>query len=359
MFLILFLIVVAAGSPPQAAALLQKGLVELQHGEAQAARDDLKTASELDGANPYVWSALAEAYARNHELPEAASAAQKAESNGGENPIVGHALALYYSQVGQYAKAARAEERYASSPKADKLAKSRVAGWYLAAGDTAKALALAKAAGRDDTQAAFELAQLFLRQQQFVSAAELLSDSLTSHPDDPQLTLALGVARYGERRFDEAITAFLRVIRLDAQIEQSYLFLGRMLDQAGPHMDEIASDARSWAEKNPDKAGAQLLLAKVLLARDPSDTSAEALLRRSIALDGNNWEAHYQLGVFLETSRQYPAAAEALRRATELNSKEATPHYHLARVYDRLGNPQAAAAERDIHKRLVGAGKEP
>jgi predicted Zn-dependent protease len=130
-----------------------------------------------------------------------------------------------------------------------------------------------------------------------------------------------------------------------------------MLDQAGPHLDEITADAQTWAAKHPENPRAQLLLAKVLLTRDSSDKAAETLLRRSIALDGSNWEAHYQLGLLLEAAHQYPAAAEELRRATELDKNQPDPHYHLARVYDRMGNPEAAASERAVHKQLLETGK--
>ena len=55
----------------------------------------------------------------------------------------------------------------------------------------------------------------------------------------PQLELAAGVAYYGLRRFPEAIEAFLRTIRLDPGIEQPYVFLGRMLDQAEDKLPQI------------------------------------------------------------------------------------------------------------------------
>lgn len=356
MYLLCLLLLFFADTP-NALSLLKKGLVELQQGDVQAARADLESASKVDDKNPLVWSALAEVYARTKEFDSAKAAADKAESNGSNNPIVAHALAIYYSDTSQWEKAARAESRYAKSPQADKFAKSRAAAWYLAAGDTTEALAVATDVAAGDSQTAFDLAQLFLRKEQFQPAAELLTSALKAHPNDPQLTLALGVARYGERRFDDAIAAFLTVIRLDQQIEQPYLFLGRMLDQAGPHLAEIQTDAQSWSDKNPQNAKAQLLLAKVWLTANPSDSRAEPLLRRSIALDANDWEAHYQLGVLLEDAHHYPDAATELQRAVELNKSEAAPHYQLARVYDRMGNTAGAAAERAIHKQLTENGK--
>ena len=107
------------------------------------------------------------------------------------------------------------------------------------------------------------------------------------------------------------------------------------------------------ASDNPKNAQAQLLLAKALLVNDPQDARAEGLLRKSIALDSSSWEAHYELGVLLAAKRNYRNAAAELARASELAPQQAMPHYHLARVYDRLGDTERAKAEREKHQELV------
>lgn len=324
----------------------------MQQGNLKAARADLEQASGEDPKNPYIWSSLAEVYLRDHDQARAAAAAQKAEANAHGDPVLEHALALYYSRAGDFGDAARDEEIYAASVKADREAKARAAAWYIAAGDDKKASALAKQVSSDPQQT-FELTQLFLRGQQFTDAAELLEAGLATHPDDAQLVLALGAARYGQRRFEEAIAAFLKVIHLDSSVPQPYLFLSRMLDQAGPHLPEIVALTRKWAEQNPDNAAAQLALAKALLAIDPASSNAEGLLRRSISLNSNDWDAHYQLGLVLEQKHQFAEAAEQFQAAIALRKTEPMPHYQLARVYDRLGKPDQAAAERAIHNQLV------
>ena len=79
------------------------------------------------------------------------------------------------------------------------------------------------------------------------------------------------------------------------------------------------------------------------------------MVRRALALDNESWEAHYQLGLLLSKKRQYKEAAAELEAATKLNPDEPMPHYHLARVYDRLGEKDRAAAERETHKRLMAS----
>ncbi len=61
------------------------------------------------------------------------------------------------------------------------------------------------------------------------------------------------------------------------------------------------------------------------------------------------------MGTILEKKKQWLDAASELARAIELNPKNSAPHYRLARVYDRLGRPEEAQAERALHMQLQSA----
>jgi tetratricopeptide (TPR) repeat protein len=285
--------------------------------------------------------------------------------------------------------AADLEAEYAKSPSADPGALERAAGLYLNAGEPQKALPLAQqavashpspqsedllgrallaagqaaegsrhlkkawTAAQNDPQISFDYAQALLTTQDFTQAGNVLEGALTGNPNSIQLRLALGVARYGQRRVPEAIAAFLKTISLDPHIAQPYVFLGRMLDQAGTDLPAIVADYRRWLQLEPKQGDPPLLLAKALIASNQNGDEAESLLRRSIHLNATSWEAHYQLGLLLSTKHEYKKAADELERSIRLSPNEPMPHYHLARVYDRLGSPDRAAAEREIHKRLT------
>jgi tetratricopeptide (TPR) repeat protein len=391
LLLVLLLAAYSEGGAEQAGALLRRGLVALQEGHLVEALSALEQASKLDPRNPLPWTSLAEVYFRLKEPKQAAAAAQTAEKLGPENPTVCHALAMYYAEAGDKANAARLEEAYAARPGADAAALSRAASLYLDAGNPQAALGLAEraeeqhpsatgeallgraliAAGQPaegakqiaaawegapaDKEIAFDFTQVLFRTGDFTKAADVLNKALAAHPRDAQLNLALGVARYGQRRFEDAIAAFLNVIRIDPSIPQPYVFIGKMIDQAGAHLDEIVADFQAWAKREPANARAQLLLAEALLARDGKDEKAEPLLRKSIALDAKDWESHYRLGVVLEGRRDYRGAAAELARGIALDTNQPMPHYHLARVYDRLGQPDRAKAEREAHARLTAS----
>jgi Flp pilus assembly protein TadD len=386
LLILLFLFLAVADSPTQ---LLQKGLVALQHGNLAQARSAFEEVTKTDPRNPYAWASLAETYARLKQPADASAAAAKAEEFGVDNPNISHALAMYYSKDGQFEHAAKLERKFAASPGADPAAGIRAAALFLNAGNASEALRLAEEAAaqhpspeaedvlgrvlvaaarpadgekhlasawqgqKTNPQFAFDYGQALLRKQDFSHAADVVATSLQANPDDAQLVLALGVARYGQRRFEDAITAFLRVIRTDPDVEQPYLFLGKMLDQAGGHLAEITAAGEKWLARDPANSQAFLMLAKSRLAADPKDGTAEGLLRRSIALKNADWEAHYELGVLLEGKHDWRNAAAELERSAALDAKQPMPHYHLARVYDRRGEAEKAQAERALHEQLT------
>jgi Flp pilus assembly protein TadD len=358
----LVLILLIAADPAQVTNLLRSGLVDLERGQLAQARAELEQASKLDPSNALVWTSLVRAYSRLNKPALAQSAAAKAERNGAGNPIVAHALAMYYSGSGQFAHAAALEAEYARSPSADPGAAERVADLYLNAGDAQKALPFAQQAwtgAKNDPQIAFAYAQALLKTQDFTRAADVLETAAQSNPNNAQLALALGVARYGQRRFPDAIRAFLKTIAINPRVPQPYIFLSRMLDQAGPSMTAIIDDYRRWMTIEPNRAEPPLLLGKALAASNAASGQVEPLLRRSIALDRNNWESHYELGLLLEKEHRYKDAANELESSVKLDPNEPMPHYHLARVYDRLGETERANAEREIHKRLTAASRAP
>ena len=72
---------------------------------------------------------------------------------------------------------------------------------------------------------------------------------------------------------------------------------------------------------------------------------AEGLLRKSIALDAQYWESHFNLGALLGNRGAWAEAEKEFRRSTELNPKDPTTHYRLFRALAALGRTQEAEAE--------------
>ena len=202
----------------------------------------------------------------------------------------------------------------------------------------------------------FEAAHVRLLLKQFDAAERVLERGCKVFDKSAQLELALGVAYYGERRFGDAAGAFLRTIDLAPDVRQPYVFLSKMMDQSADRVPEILPRFEKWAASNSDDAQAQFVYAKGILASNGDAVKAEELLRTSIRLKADQWESHYELGALLEKQRRFRDAAAELERSIALSPNQADAHYHLSRVYDRLGEPAKAAEQREIHSRLTAPG---
>jgi tetratricopeptide (TPR) repeat protein len=126
-----------------------------------------------------------------------------------------------------------------------------------------------------------------------------------------------------------------------------------MLDQVEDKLPQITEVYATYARTWPNLYLANFLYAKALAASAADPQQTEALLRKSIKLFDRFWESHYELALLLERRHDFEAAAGEYRRALETNSVNPALHYHLARVYERLGKKTEAAAEYAEHERQM------
>ncbi len=317
-----FVALSAAGQSPSADEF-RLGLAALQNNQPSEARQHLERASQAQPDNPKVWIALAQACFRSQDTEPANAAARRAEALDADDPVVEHALAIFYSETGDLSAAAK---------------------WTQAAlrhGDAA------------DETFTFNLGQALLHRGDFAGAQALLDAARQRLPRSAQIELAYGVSAYGERRFRDAIASFLRVIQLDPTVEQPYVFIGRILDQAGDLMPEILARYAAWEKADANAYLPCFLHAKALIASSGDAAESEAELRRSIRLNDNFAESHLQLGIILIQRRAWDEAATQLSRSIALNPLDPVAHFQLARAYDRLGRHEDAEAERAKHERLT------
>ena len=319
--------------------LFRSGVAAMAAGRVVEARADFEKLRELEPRNPRVWLALTEVYAMQKDSTQRRAAALRAAE-------------LAHAKTGWESSAA---------------IRNYLGKVYLADADFPRAVAEYREAVRlnpYEEAFRFDLAQAFLGHEEFGEAADALEDARKVFDRSAQIELALGVAYYGQRRFPEAVNRFLRTIELAPEVSQPYVFLGRMLDQAGERLPEVERRFAEFEHANPNNYVAYLLRAKAMAVAGESSAEIDKLLRKSIALNGESWESHYELGVLLEMKRDYLQSAEELLRAAKLNPDVAATHYHLARVYDRLNRPGDAARERARHEQVtarekVTAGMEP
>ena len=367
---------------------LRRGLMALQNKNMREAKESLERASKLQPGNARVWVALAQAFLGSKEAEQAKQAAKQARKLGANDPVVQHALAIFYSETGDAASAADLERRYASSKSADRMAAARAASLSLEADEPQEAMTWAKAALKQGDSAemhqilgkaaeamsqpeaamselrraaelspsnegfTFDFGQALLRHGEFAEALSVFGMARERFPKSAQMELAYGVAAYGQRKFRDAIAAFLHVTRLDPLIEQPYVFMGKILENADDLMPEVLERYAAWETVEPNNYLPWFLHAKALDASSGDAAKSEAELRRSIALNPNFWESHLELGIVLMKGQKWESAASELNRAIALDAKKPEPHFELARVYNHLGKKEQAQSELAQFKQL-------
>jgi Flp pilus assembly protein TadD len=87
------------------------------------------------------------------------------------------------------------------------------------------------------------------------------------------------------------------------------------------------------------------------------DAEAENLLRRAVALEPDNYPAHYDLGRLLVRLRRYDEALPILERGATMSSDDPGVHYQLFITYSRLKRKDDADRELGRFKTLEEARK--
>ena len=371
----------ASTSPASFEDEFRKGLLALQNNQLTEARECLLRASRLEPGNARVWVALAQAYLRNKDKGHATGAALHAETIAANDPVIQHALAIFFSETGDLRKAADLERRYAGSKSADSYAAARAATFSLQAGEPQQAITWARAAlgkgesaemhhllgiaeeaaGQPDValtdlrkavdlapydeDLTFDLGQALLRRRDFAAALTFLSQARERFSKSAQIEVAYGIAAYGHRQFRDAITAFLHATELDPSLAESYICIGRIVENVDDLMPQVLSRFSAWVAAEPGNYLPWFLHAKALDSSSRDFATSETELRRSISLNPNFWESRLELGIVLVELGRWQEALPELNRAIALDPSKAKPHFQLARVYRHLGRTEDARQE--------------
>ena len=373
--------------------LIERGVAALKANDLATARAQFESAAKQSPASAAAWMLLAQTRAQQGELKAAAEAAVLAERFGGKDPAILQGLANFYGSLTKdLPRAADMGARYAAvAPASDTGAWARVAALYLAIGKPVEAIAaglkgkpspeLSGTLGRAylerkdwakadaafdaavklnpyDEQPRFAAAQARLLHQDFAGAVQVILDARKVFDKSAQLELTLGVAYYGQRKFDRAVDQFLLAMRLNPDLPQPYAFLGRILEHAGDRLPEATQRFEALEQMHPESSLGYLLHAKALVAQFPSGFPPEAaraleLVEKSLSIAEADADAQLQLGALLYRRGDLAAAATHLERSAALNAKDSAAHFQLARLYAAMGRKEDAARERALHEKYA------
>ncbi|MBV9676469.1 MAG: tetratricopeptide repeat protein [Acidobacteriaceae bacterium] len=164
----------------------------------------------------------------------------------------------------------------------------------------------------------------------------------------------LGRTKYNENRFEEAVVAFQRCLKLDDKhvkaednLGLSYQALGRLDDALQAYRNAIdwQSDAKV---KNP---GPFIDIGGLFLETNQPEKAVE-YLQKALEIAPDDPKAHQQLGKAYFNLNNLPKALVELEKAVQLAPNNAPVHYILAQVYRKQGLGEKAKGEFDRYTKL-------
>ncbi|MGO9675410.1 MAG: multiheme c-type cytochrome [Methylocella sp.] len=136
----------------------------------------------------------------------------------------------------------------------------------------------------------------------------------------------------------------------DADRPEAHLNLG-LFDMRRGQGAEAEAEYQTALRLDPAFAPALVNLADLDRARGADEAGAE-LLRKAVALEPDNADAHHSLGLSLVRRRNYAGALAELRKASELAPDNARYAYVYAIALNTIGgHPQAMALLEETHRR--------
>lgn len=204
----------------------------------------------------------------------------------------------------------------------------------------------------------FDWGSEMLLHRTYEPAIAIFKQATLRYPKSPRLFIGLGLALYSRGKYDEAVKALLSAADLAPTDAHCYYFLSKAYDLSPGQADEVTQHFKRYAELKPDNALAQyyyaLSLWKGKRAQNVNvdSTTVEALLKKSIALDGTIAESHLQLGDLYADQHEYEKSIPEYVRALELNPNLSDAHYRLGTDYVHVGKRDLAQKEFAVYQKL-------
>ncbi len=180
-----------------------------------------------------------------------------------------------------------------------------------------------------------------------------------AHPSSVRMLIGLSTALYSRGTYDEAARQICRASDLRPDDLTPYLFIGKMQEISPTALPCSEQKLARFLKNQPANALANYYFAVSLLKRDrdaktaANSQQAEALLKKSLAIDPQLGEAYLQLGILY--AAQGPPddrAIAAYRKATEVTPSLSEPHYRLSQLYRRNGETEKAEQEIQLYTQL-------
>jgi tetratricopeptide (TPR) repeat protein len=191
-------------------------------------------------------------------------------------------------------------------------------------------------------------------------AAEVFRQGTRAYPKSARMLTALGTAQFAGALYEDAAASLCAASDLNPADTQPYLFLGR-IDMAAPKpLGCVAPRLARLVKEQPQNSLANYLYAMTILKSLPPEQTqdpkalqqAETLLNRAVTIDPKCADAYLQLGILSSSQHKTEKAIGYYTQAIEAQPHLGEAHYRLGVAYDRIGAPEKARQEFQLHDEI-------
>ncbi|MBV8811564.1 MAG: tetratricopeptide repeat protein [Acidobacteriaceae bacterium] len=213
-----------------------------------------------------------------------------------------------------------------------------------------------------------DLTTILMDNHRLVAALEVARKAVEAFPQSGAAYRAKGMVEMKMDQFTDAVRSYGQAVGLEPKSVDAKVGLASANWGAGKRA-QAEAQFQSLLKEHPSDATAYESYGSSLLngATDAAMLGrAAALLKKAVELDSSRAEPHYQLGILelkksaadVSPDSMRQALAE-LQNAVKLGLSDSRVHYALARVYRRLGRENEAASEMQLYKELKATEENP
>jgi len=292
------------------------------------------------------WLVLADLYTASNQNRKAVDAYHRILEARPNVPLLHYNLGLIHTRLRDYPKALEATRKTLELSPDFLPAAHLAARIYQETGRNVEAESIYRELLKrfpQDRSLLLSLAQIYSEQERWTAAAVHLNRLVMTGAAEPEILLLQGLIFQKEGQWERALNSYRAV--LEKKPDPKIRFQTAVaLDKLGRDTEAVA-ELRKVVAEAPEDHVALNYLGYTLVLRGENLNEAEALIKRAVDLDPRNGAYLDSLGWVYFKKGDLRRAGYYLEKAGRL---EPDPEIfgHLAELYQKLGQPQKAAAYR-------------